>query len=566
MRFWFLLVAFAIAAGAATVSTQGTVPAAPSGLAVSAAGQRLTFNWTAPPGSIVTGYSLEAGTTASSTDIGVLPLSGASTSFTIDGVPAGTYFVRIRARNAAGLGPPSNEVQADVAGPCVALPGAPAGLAAAVNGVTVSLSWQAPSSPCSITGYLVEAGTAPGLANLAALAVGPVTSLAVQAPPGTYHVQVRASTAGGSGAASASVPVVVVASCAAPGPPAWSAFTSGNALTLDWGWPATGAAPTSYLLTAGAAPAATGLAAITFPGHVRSFAATVPGGDYALQLTATNACGSSTTDAAIVRIGRVYSGLPLAALLAEFGHPADRGLVKVFSTVGQAFSDAHADHGLLVWNLLAGRFDYSIGGRTELYYTNDMALYAAIAAYCPTIVIPNARNVTTCFDPVARIYRWIVVPYEMPDYGTQLHELSHSFLYATYLGSEAFPWIKEGSGMFYESGAFTGSAFAVSRPLSYLTTNFRMHHSRGQLLPLATLVTLPRLEFYGSLPTLVYSQAGMFWFYLEKQHPAVVAELVDRLNNRTLTDNTQVLSYLTQATGMTLAQLDAAYLAYALAW
>jgi hypothetical protein len=56
----------------------------------------------------------------------------------------------------------------------------------------VTLGWQAPATPCAISGYRIEAGSAPGLADLATLVHPSAASLVVQAPSGTYHVQGRA--------------------------------------------------------------------------------------------------------------------------------------------------------------------------------------------------------------------------------------------------------------------------------------------------------------------------------------------------------------------------------------
>jgi predicted phage tail protein len=77
-----------------------------------------------------------------------------------------------------------------------------------VTGNTVTLSWTAPAGP--VTGYVVEAGTAAGLANLGTLQIGATPSLVVPGvPAGTYVLRVRAITSAGSGAPSADVVVVV---------------------------------------------------------------------------------------------------------------------------------------------------------------------------------------------------------------------------------------------------------------------------------------------------------------------------------------------------------------------
>jgi hypothetical protein len=71
-------------------------------------------------------------------------------------------------------------------------PSAPQGLAAQVSGATVTLTWTAPPSGLA-TGYILEAGSAPGLSNAARAPIGPGTSLVVHAVPANrYYVRVIA--------------------------------------------------------------------------------------------------------------------------------------------------------------------------------------------------------------------------------------------------------------------------------------------------------------------------------------------------------------------------------------
>jgi hypothetical protein len=117
---------------------------------------------------------------------------------------------------------------------------------------------------------------------------------------------------------------------------------------------------------------------------------------------------------------------------------------------------------------------------------------------------------------------------------------------------------------FRESGTFVGTDVVIQRPLPYLTTHFRQWSSAGRLLSLAELTHLTRDQFYSRKPTLVYSQAGMFFYYLAKQQPATHSELMQRLNAGTLTDNGEVLALITSSTGLSLDALDQRYRAYAL--
>jgi hypothetical protein len=85
-------------------------PGAPRNLNSQRSGQTVTLNWSAPLGAAVpTEYIVEAGSASGQSNLAVIPTG--STSTTLSGaVPPGTYYVRLRASNAAGVGPPSNQI------------------------------------------------------------------------------------------------------------------------------------------------------------------------------------------------------------------------------------------------------------------------------------------------------------------------------------------------------------------------------------------------------------------------------------------------------------------------
>jgi hypothetical protein len=164
----------------------------------------VSFVWGAPAsGPPPTGYRIEAGWSSGAIDIGVFP-KGLTTSVGVGGVPDGQYYVRVRAERNGFIGPPSNEVVVRVPD-CAGAPPAPQGLTQSVSNRTVSLAW----SSAAASGPIIEAGSGPGQSNLAVLAVGAATSFSTPAPPGTYHVRVRATSLCGASAPSNEVVVTV---------------------------------------------------------------------------------------------------------------------------------------------------------------------------------------------------------------------------------------------------------------------------------------------------------------------------------------------------------------------
>src|SRR5262245_26719578 len=118
-------------------------------------------------------------------------------------------------------------------------PVAPSFLGASVNGSTVSLDWS-PSfnfDP-SPTTYLIEAGSASGLANLATIATAETRFTAAGVGNGTYYIRVRAVNRFGTSAPSNEI-VVNVSPTSACGRPPLSPIdlrvsVSGATVKLSW--------------------------------------------------------------------------------------------------------------------------------------------------------------------------------------------------------------------------------------------------------------------------------------------------------------------------------------------
>jgi glucose/arabinose dehydrogenase len=173
------------------VADPTAVPAPPANLTAQIDNSTVTLGWQAGTGGGPTlAYQLEAGSTRGASDI--LVAEQFSAGLVVGGVPSGLYFVRVRATNAAGMSAPSNEVVVRVG--CGGAPLAPTGLAFQVAaGGVVTLTWTPTGES---TNHVVEAGSGPGLTNIAAFTVGgsPMTAVA---PSGTYYVRIRGITSCG---------------------------------------------------------------------------------------------------------------------------------------------------------------------------------------------------------------------------------------------------------------------------------------------------------------------------------------------------------------------------------
>jgi hypothetical protein len=140
-------------------------------------------------------------------------------------VPSGSYAFRVYGVNAAGQSVFLTQyftVGGPGGGSPTAPPGPPAALTFTRNGLLVTLNWSVPVSGGAVTGYQVEAGSAPGASNLAVVSTLAPT-LSATAPPGVYYVRVRGRNAAGLGPASPEV-VIDVTGSTVPSP--WQACSS----------------------------------------------------------------------------------------------------------------------------------------------------------------------------------------------------------------------------------------------------------------------------------------------------------------------------------------------------
>jgi predicted phage tail protein len=96
--------------------TAAPTPGTLSGTA-SASGT-VVLTWTAASGS-PTSYVLEAGSAPGLSNLANSDLGGTARTFTANNVGPGTYYIRVRAKNACGVGPASNEIQLTVSGPVI---------------------------------------------------------------------------------------------------------------------------------------------------------------------------------------------------------------------------------------------------------------------------------------------------------------------------------------------------------------------------------------------------------------------------------------------------------------
>lgn len=276
-----------------SVTATPAAPDAPTTLTATTSGLTLNLSWTpATTGSTPATYSVEVGNAPGASQ---LVQSSASTSLSVVLPTGGIYFARVKAVNVYGTSVASPEVSVTVATPSPK-PGAPQSLNASFSGRTVGITWAAPLTGDPVTNYTLEVGTAPGLANIVVVPIGPAAAFSAGGvPDGVFWVRVRGANAAGTGPASADLALVMNGGTGCVGLPFAPVFrtpvVSGNLASFAWDAPATGPTPVSYVLFAGSAPGRSDLAAFDLGSAATTFAATAPAGTYFLRVAARGACG-----------------------------------------------------------------------------------------------------------------------------------------------------------------------------------------------------------------------------------------------------------------------------------
>ncbi len=268
----------------AKVAPTPTVLRPPTNLtATSIVGNTVTITWTAPANSITpTGYVLEGGIVPGEVLASVATGSTAPT-FTFV-APTGAFYIRAHSLSPGLRSVASNEIRIFVNVP--APPSAPANLLGLVNGTTLGLAWTNTAGGGTPNSLILDITGSITLSQHG-LPVSEVLSYpSVNA--GTYTMSLRASNSAGHSGSSNSVTLTFPGACSgAPAPPTnFVATTSGNVLSLSWGLPASGSAPSGYTLIV------TGSFVGSLPISGRSIAGAVPAGTYTLSIAATNACGT----------------------------------------------------------------------------------------------------------------------------------------------------------------------------------------------------------------------------------------------------------------------------------
>ena len=375
-------------------------PTAPNSLVATVSGSTALLTWAASPGGTPSSYIIQAGSAAGLANLVVFDTGSSSPSFTATGVSPGVYFVKVLARNSSGTSGASNEIVVTIGGgSCSLVPAVITGLSTSSSGSNVTISWQTPSVGCAPTAYMIQAGSAPGLSNLANFSTGNsrTTFSASGVGSGTYYIRVIGTNAAGAGGPSGDVALTVGGgSCTStPGASANLSASVSAASTLTFAWLAAPGAPTSYMIQVGSAAGLANLALINAGNATSYTVGGVPNGTYFAKVIAANACGSGPASNEVTVTVGGPAGASLTPLHSFVGSPGDgsnwstltQGTDGNFygtSVTGGPFNSACSSNltgcGLLFKLTPAGAFTvlYTFTGATAFHNQNPIYPYGAL--------------------------------------------------------------------------------------------------------------------------------------------------------------------------------------------
>ena len=274
-----------------STASGGSPPQPPTAITNSVVLDTVTLSWTpATTGGPAQSYILEAGSGPGLANITTIVLNSTNTSTVVGAVPAGLYYVRVRARNALGTSAPSPDTVVSV-GPCSA-PSVPTNLAYTTADNLVNITWTPPATGVT-QGYWLYAGFGPGQSNALVTSLGPTPAFAGTAPFGDYYVRIAGRNSCAVGPQSPDLLVSVRPCTAAPNAPEGLSYTlAGNVVTLRWLNPSSGNLPSRFIISAGSTPGVANLLVQNTGTNTTSFAAAAGPGTYYVRVQGQNNCGT----------------------------------------------------------------------------------------------------------------------------------------------------------------------------------------------------------------------------------------------------------------------------------
>ena len=286
-------------ASAATSAPPVTIPAAPTGLAASAASSsQINLTWT-DNSSDETGFIVERSASSGGTFTSIATLGSNVTTYSNTGLSASTtYYYRVCATNSAGNSDYSNTASAATSAPPVTIPAAPTSLAASTaSSSQINLTWTDNSS--NETGFIVERAASSGgtFAQIATLGsnVTSYSNTGLSAST-TYYYRVCASNSAGNSTYSNTASAATSAPPATiPADPSDLSATAALSTEIDLTWIDNSTDESSFIIERSASSGGTFTQIATVGSNVTNYTNTglTASTAYYYRVCASNSAGKS---------------------------------------------------------------------------------------------------------------------------------------------------------------------------------------------------------------------------------------------------------------------------------
>jgi hypothetical protein len=263
----------------------------------------------------------------------------------------------------------------------------------------------------------------------------------------------------------------------------------------------------------------------------------------------------------------VWNVTQLSTLFPLFEFTAPAGQRRVYSDVSQSHADARAAVVGPVWSYLETVFPTSGSVSTDLYFTSWPTIWTEFNPFCGGQLFTNQVAWQSCGVPNRT--HFLIPESAGNDFASITRFLAAQFFLASHTESALFPWLSEGYTQWLGGGSIRG-ANVNGKEAPVAVADFKSGDAGRLLAPLDTLMRLPSARFFENLPqrtpvAVRMAQGVMLVSYLAKEHPNALPALFARIRATpgAAISNDAVIQELLTRTGLTAAQLEAAYLAHA---
>jgi len=274
---------------------------------------------------------------------------------------------------------------------------------------------------------------------------------------------------------------------------------------------------------------------------------------------------------AVALVRTVWNVQVLSDLFPLFEYPSGSAPRAAFSDEDQMNGD---ERGMIldqIWTYMASVLPNGGNANTEFFFTTWGEIWTEFTPFCSGQFIEprsDITNWTMCTG--AKTQHFFTVENEPSDRFIIMRFTARQFVLNSYNQSGNSPWFVAGYSQWLSAGDFQNGVVVVDQPRLVSRNDFAAGDTGGTLTGLDELLNMSSAVFFADpenrTPTAVkMGQSVMFFDYLDDNHSTIIPGLLAMIqaNPGAGVTNAQVIQFITNTSGMTVAELETAYLAHA---